>query len=85
MASGTCGPGSTTAAAGRRAQRRCRIDLIAQSWSVLSGVAPPGRAASALDATMERLADAERRLVRLLEPPFDGVGPDPGYIAGYLL
>jgi cellobiose phosphorylase len=61
----------------------CRIDLIAQSWAVLAG-APPARTSQALDAMRERLVDDEHRLVRLLEPPFDGAGPDPGYIAGYV-
>ena len=62
----------------------CRIDLIAQSWAVLAGVAAPPRATKALDSVLERLVDHEHRLVRLLEPPFDGAGPDPGYIAGYV-
>jgi cyclic beta-1,2-glucan synthetase len=62
----------------------CRIDLIAQSWAVLSGAAEPGRARQALRAMREQLVDTELGIVRLLDPPFDGNGPDPGYIAGYV-
>ncbi len=62
----------------------CSIDLIAQSWSVLSGVAPPERSAQALLAMRRQLVDDEWGIVRLLAPPFDSAGPDPGYIAGYV-
>lgn len=61
----------------------CRIDAIAQGWSVISGVAPPERARAALAAVNEHLVDAEGRLIRLLTPPFDESERDPGYIKGY--
>jgi cellobiose phosphorylase len=69
---------------GSAASPECRIDLIAQSWAVLSGAAEPGRAGQALQAMRSQLVDEDLRIVRLLDPPFDGQGPDPGYIAGYL-
>ena len=62
----------------------CRIDAIAQGWSILSGVAPPERAASALDAVDQHLVDERAGIIRLLTPPFDLTGHDPGYIKGYL-
>jgi len=62
----------------------CQIDSIAQSWSVLSGVAAPERARQAMDSLHARLVRPEARLVQLLDPPFDQRGPNPGYIAGYL-
>ncbi|MGH7464993.1 MAG: GH36-type glycosyl hydrolase domain-containing protein, partial [Longimicrobiales bacterium] len=62
----------------------CRIDAIAQAWAVLSGVAPPDRAAQALDALEEHLVSEEDGLIRLLTPPFDRTPHDPGYIRGYL-
>jgi cellobiose phosphorylase len=62
----------------------CRIDSIAQSWSVLSGVAGPRRRVQAMQSLDARLVRPQPRLVQLLDPPFDGKGPDPGYIAGYL-
>ncbi|MDB5860810.1 MAG: NdvB [Ramlibacter sp.] len=69
---------------GSRDNVECQIDSIAQSWSVLAGVASPGRARQAMDALAARLVRPEAKLVQLLDPPFDRKGPDPGYIAGYL-
>lgn len=60
----------------------CVIDLIAQSWSVLSGC-PDGMAQSAMDAAWKYLYDSEHHMLRLLTPPFTGKEFDPGYIAAY--
>jgi len=49
----------------------CRIDSIAQSWAVLSGVADPARVVHALDALDAHLVDEDAKLIRLLTPPFD--------------
>ncbi|WP_223510396.1 GH36-type glycosyl hydrolase domain-containing protein [Rahnella sp. GSA61A] len=62
----------------------CQIDAIAQSWSVLSGAGTPERTASAMRSVDQRLVDNDAGLIRLLTPPFDGNGPNPGYIRGYL-
>jgi cellobiose phosphorylase len=62
----------------------CRIDSIAQSWSVLSGVADPARARQAMRSMHDQLVRPQARLVQLLDPPFDQRGPNPGYIAGYV-
>ena len=62
----------------------CRIDAIAQGWSIISGVAPPDRARSVLDAVDQHLVDEHAGIIRLLTPPFDLTGHDPGYIKGYL-
>lgn len=69
---------------GSKSSPECRIDAIAQSWAVLSGVGSPHRVAQAMDAVQEHLVRRDARLVQLLDPPFDRAGPDPGYIAGYL-
>src|SRR5439155_1876786 len=69
---------------GTHAGAECQIDSIAQSWAVLSGVAPPERARRAMDALARRLVNPAQRIVRLLDPPFDGKGLNPGYIAGYV-
>ncbi|SDJ07529.1 GH36-type glycosyl hydrolase domain-containing protein [Aliiruegeria lutimaris] len=61
----------------------CRIDSIAQSWSVLSGSADMDRAAHAIRSAAEHLVDRNARLVRLLAPPFDQTPRDPGYIRAY--
>ncbi|HYL32134.1 MAG TPA: glucoamylase family protein [Stellaceae bacterium] len=61
----------------------CRIDSIAQSWSVISGAAEPARAERAMAAADKYLVRHDDLLALLLTPPFDHAGPDPGYIKGY--
>ncbi|KAG1244656.1 hypothetical protein G6F65_021680 [Rhizopus arrhizus] len=56
----------------------CQIDSISQSWAVLSGVASPDRARSAMQAVDDRLVDDELGLIRLLTPPFDKAPMNPG-------
>ena len=69
---------------GCAANTECRIDSIAQSWSVLSGAGEPLRARRAMDAVDRLLVKREIALVQLLAPPFDRADPSPGYIKGYL-
>ncbi len=61
----------------------CRIDSIAQSWGVLSGVAETGRATTAMASVDEHLVRRDDGLVLLFTPPFDRTPRDPGYIKGY--
>jgi cyclic beta-1,2-glucan synthetase len=61
----------------------CRIDSIAQSWSVISGAGDPARRAQAMRA-LERHLVREDVGILLLTPPFDRTAHDPGYIKGYL-
>jgi N,N'-diacetylchitobiose phosphorylase len=69
---------------GTSAASECRIDAIAQAWSVLSGAAPADRAEVALDAMEKYLVSESEKLIRLLTPAFDKTPLDPGYIKGYL-
>ena len=62
----------------------CRIDSIAQSWSVLSGAGDPARARQAMDSLDQHLVRRDAGLVQLLDPPFDKTPQDPGYIRGYV-
>jgi cyclic beta-1,2-glucan synthetase len=62
----------------------CRIDSIAQSWSVISEAAQPDRQALAMESLETHLVDERNRLLLLLTPPFDKGEQDPGYIKGYL-
>jgi len=62
----------------------CRIDALAQAWSVLSEAASPERAARAMDAVDAHLVSEEDGIIRLLTPPFDKTPKDPGYIKGYV-
>ena len=69
---------------GSSANSECRIDSIAQSWSVLSGMADADRARIAMAALDTHLVDREAAVIRLLAPPFNHSNPSPGYIQGYL-
>jgi len=68
---------------GSHLDAECRIDLIAQSWAVLSGAAPEAQARQAMAALERRLVDAEAGLVRLLDPPLAHAEPSAGYIQAY--
>ena len=69
---------------GSAQNEECRIDSIAQSWSVISGAAPMERQQMAMHAFNEQLVLQDARLIELLTPPFGGHDTDPGYIRGYL-
>jgi len=62
----------------------CRIDSIAQSWSVISGLGDPERSRQAIASVEKWLIDREHQLIHLLTPPFDKAEPNPGYIKGYV-
>ena len=62
----------------------CRIDSIAQSWSVLSGAGDAGRSRMAMAAVDQRLVHRDHALIQLLDPPFDKSDLNPGYIKGYV-
>jgi cyclic beta-1,2-glucan synthetase len=64
--------------------QECRIDAISQSWAVLSGAAPRGRAERAIDAVRMQLVRRDAGVIQLLAPPFDQSPLDPGYIKGYV-
>jgi len=69
---------------GSAANTECRIDSIAQSWSVLSAAADPQRSQQAMTAVKQHLVRADAQLIQLLDPPFDRSDQDPGYIRGYV-
>jgi len=68
---------------GSSVNAECRIDLIAQSWAVLSGAAPEALAAQAMDSLATHLVDDEAGLIRLLDPPLRDSEPSAGYIQAY--
>jgi len=61
----------------------CRIDTIAQSWSVLAGSSDREHATQAMAAVDRLLVDHPNRIHRLFAPPFDHSRENPGYIKGY--
>jgi cellobiose phosphorylase len=68
---------------GSSTQPCCQIDSIAQSFAALCPEADGARVQAALTAARARLFDAENRLIRLFDPPFEDARPSPGYIESY--
>jgi len=69
---------------GSHVNDECRIDAIAQSWSVLSGAGNYKRRKMAMTSLDKYLVRRDLKLIQLLEPPFDAKGVNPGYIKGYV-
>jgi len=61
----------------------CRIDAIAQSWSVIANGTPIDRQERAMRSFDRELVDRDLNLARLLTKAFDKTYPSPGYIQGY--
>ena len=61
----------------------CRIDLIAQSWAVLTAAADPDHARQAMASACAQLLDPVAKLARLLHPPLALARPSAGYIQSY--
>jgi cellobiose phosphorylase len=69
---------------GSKENKECRIDAIAQSWSVLSAAGTDERKSRAMISLDKYLVRRDLKLIQLLDPPFDLNGPNPGYIKGYV-
>jgi cyclic beta-1,2-glucan synthetase len=70
-------------ALGSHLNPEAHIDLIAQAWSVLSGLASPALQRMALEAVEENLIDHDAGLIKLLNPPLVHASPSAGYIQAY--
>lgn len=62
----------------------CKIDSIAQSWSVLSNAGDKQRTAIAMNSAAKHLIRSEQGFIQLFDPPFDKSILNPGYIKGYV-
>ncbi len=69
---------------GSAKNQECRIDSIAQSWSVLSGAGNGHHSHLAMESLNQHLVRSDIGIVRLLHPPFDKSNLNPGYIKGYV-
>ena len=68
---------------GTHANAEAQIDLIAQAWAVLGGVAPLSLQRQAMQAVEQHLVDHEAGLIKLLAPPLAHAQPSAGYIQAY--
>lgn len=62
----------------------CKIDSIAQSWSVLSASGDEKRMQQAMASAYKKLVRKEEKIIQLFDPPFDQSDLNPGYIKGYV-
>ena len=62
----------------------CRIDSIAQSWSVISGLGDNDKKYISMESLENHLIDRENGIIKLLDPPFEKGKLEPGYIKAYL-
>jgi len=69
---------------GSAKNQECRIDSIAQSWSVLSGAGDGNHARLAMESLSQHLIRRDIGIVQLLHPPLDKSDLNPGYIKGYV-
>ncbi|MBA2407057.1 MAG: cyclic beta 1-2 glucan synthetase, partial [Chitinophagales bacterium] len=69
---------------GSHENEECKIDSIAQSWSVLSKAGDADRINTAMNSADKHLVHKEDGLIQLFNPPFDKSDLNPGYIKGYV-
>ncbi|HZY79495.1 MAG TPA: glycosyl hydrolase family 65 protein, partial [Cyclobacteriaceae bacterium] len=69
---------------GSNKNEECRIDSISQSWAVISGAGTPDRIHTAMKSVDQFLVNRSKKIIQLLDPPFDKAPIDPGYIKGYV-
>ena len=61
----------------------CKIDLISQSFSILSEVIDKNKIESVVRSVEENLVDDNLEIIKLLTPPFVESEDNPGYIMDY--
>lgn len=69
---------------GSKENEECKIDSIAQSWSVLSKGGESGRSIIAMQSAGKYLIRKKDGMIQLFDPPFDKSSLNPGYIKGYV-
>lgn len=69
---------------GSMANDECRIDSIAQSWSIISNAGDNDKKYISMESLENHLIDRENGIIKLLDPPFDKGKLNPGYIKAYL-
>ena len=62
----------------------CRIDSIAQSWSIISNAGDNDKKFICMESLDKYLVDKENKIIKLFDPPFEKSKLEPGYIKAYL-
>ena len=69
---------------GTMENEECRIDSIAQSWSVISNAGDNDKKYISMESLENHLVDKENGIIKLLDPPFEKSKLEPGYIKAYM-
>ena len=69
---------------GSMENEECRIDSIAQSWSIISNAGDNDKKYISMESLENHLVDRENGIIKLLDPPFEKGKLNPGYIKSYL-
>ncbi len=69
---------------GSMENEECRIDSIAQSWSIISNAGDNDKRYISMESLENHLIDKENGIIKLLDPPFEKGKLKPGYIKAYL-
>lgn len=69
---------------GSNNNEECKIDSIAQSWSVISNAGDNDKKYIAMESLENYLVNKEVGIIKLLDPPFEKSVLEPGYIKSYL-
>ena len=62
----------------------CKIDSIAQSWSVISNAGDNDKKYISMESLEKYLINKDIGIIKLLDPPFEKSSLEPGYIKSYL-
>ncbi len=68
---------------GKTGNSECAIDLLPQSWSVISGMPDKNRCKTAVKTAYEKLVDKEHNIIKLFAPAFTPDGKTAGYVNIY--
>lgn len=68
---------------GSMSDKECKIDLLPQSFSILSKVIEPENIEKVLHSVEDNLVDQKLKIIKLFTPPFENSKNNPGYIMDY--
>jgi len=68
---------------GSHVNHESKIDSLPQTWGTFTGLLDRERSEISIMSVLSRLVDQEKRIIKLLDPPFTAHGNNPGYIKDY--
>ncbi len=68
---------------GSISNKECQIDLLSQSFAILTDIATPEQKKAIIKSVEEKLVDKDNKIIKLLDPAFESNEDNPGYIMSY--